>query len=77
MAAGRDLGIVLKRAQLEALQEALNAGDVELARHLLDDLMRQIPARAGQKRCPDCSFRGWPGEVEAHVEREHSWRWAP
>jgi hypothetical protein len=66
----------MRRAYLERIREALEVQDVELALDLLDDLMRRVPAQTGRKRCPDCSFRGWPGEVEAHVEREHSWRWA-
>ena len=61
-----------------ALQEALDVGDIELARHIVDDLMRQLPGPAARRRrCLDCSFAGWPGELEAHIEREHSWRWAP
>lgn len=68
----------MSRAYLERLREAVEVNDRELALDLLDDLMRKVPAQAGRKRCPEsgCSFRGWPGEVEAHAFREHSWRWA-
>ena len=63
-----------RSACLEKALEALEVGDVELARDLLQDLVRQLPAPPGKKRCPECSFRGWPGEIEAHADREHYWR---
>jgi hypothetical protein len=66
----------VKRSYLEAIREAVDAGDRELALDLLDDLMRELPAPAGLRRCSRCSFVGWPGRLEDHELREHSWRWA-
>lgn len=69
----------MSRAYLERIREALEVDDHELALDLVDDLLRQVPPKAGKRRCPEdgCSFRGWPGQVEAHQLEAHSWRWEP
>lgn len=64
-------------ATITRLREAADAGDLELVRGILVDLEAELVTRRRKQtlRCDECSFRTpWPGALEAHREREHSWR---
>jgi hypothetical protein len=56
--------------RLTAAAEALEMGDVELAREILADLLAEVaPIRHGFP-CPVCSTRfEWPGLLDAHLAR--------
>jgi uncharacterized C2H2 Zn-finger protein len=61
--------------RVERAREAIADGDLELAAHVLDDLIADVARRLRGERdvvCPECKTRfRWPGELDEHRERVH------
>jgi hypothetical protein len=54
-------------ARVTAAAEALEAGDVELAREILADLLGEVAPISHRFRCLDCGTTfEWPGLHERH-----------
>ena len=67
----------MNAAAIRAALEALEVGDQELAAAVLLDLLEE-PSGLGQPKSqtpcsePGCGYRGWPGQVDAHMQRCHT-----
>jgi hypothetical protein len=61
----------MRRALLEALRDALAAGDVDEALAIVVDALEADGTRSGERRCPECGYAGFPGAVADHRRWVH------
>ncbi len=58
-------------ARLIHVSEALEDGDVGMARAIVLDLLDELRPVRPSGSCPECGLRMWPGEVARHVSVVH------
>ncbi len=61
-------------ARVVFLNEALEAGELGLARDIVRDLEEDLAAQVRRRklsRCPVCGLNDWPGAIEKHVAVIH------
>jgi hypothetical protein len=68
---GRLVDVVECRALLEALRDALAAGDVDEALAIVLDALEAAGARSVERMCPECGYQDFPGAVADHRRWVH------
>ena len=66
--------VIVPRATLTAVDEALEVGDANLAYSIVDGLLEGGVIHNPKSRTPcptGCGFHGWPGVVDDHLRRTH------